>query len=201
MDRTVTVVGSASASVDPDCARLSCGVQVIGVNAQDALRRSNEGMRAIIEALTAGGIDRRDIGTSGPNLYPMDKGYAGSNQISVLVRDVASVGEVIDAVAAAAGPNLTLHGVSFSVLDTGAHLSEVRAAAMASARTTAEELAAASGAAVGEVVTITEASGLPSPSGSARMMPSAAVMSTPVESGAQELGFSVTVTYRLLDAG
>ena len=53
-DRTVTVAGSATLAVAPDCAHLNCGVQVEGTNAQDALRRSNEAMRAIVDALTAG---------------------------------------------------------------------------------------------------------------------------------------------------
>jgi uncharacterized protein YggE len=35
MKRTVTVVGSASVSVGPDCARVQFGVQVAGSNAQE----------------------------------------------------------------------------------------------------------------------------------------------------------------------
>jgi uncharacterized protein YggE len=199
MERTVTVVGSASVAVDPDCARLNLGIQVIGSNAQDALRRTNDGMRAIVDALFGVGIDRADVRTGGPRLFPVDKGYAGSNDVSVLVRDVASVGEVIDVVAGAAGPNLTMHGITFSVLDPAVHLSEARAAAMAAAGAIATELATASGAAVGEVLTIDESrGGFPGPMPGLRAMPMAASAGTPVETGTQELRIDVTVTYCLV---
>jgi uncharacterized protein YggE len=198
MDRTVTVVGSASVSVDPDCARLGCGVQLIGASAQDALGRVNEAMQMIVEAVTSSGVDRADIRTAGPNLFPVEQGYAGSNDLSVLLRDVGSVGEVIDAIAAVAGPNLTMRGVTFSVLDPAAHLSGARAAAMGAARSIATELAAASDAVVGEVLTIDESNGFRPPGAVVRTM--AASAPTPVEPGSQQLRVDVTVTYRLIDA-
>jgi uncharacterized protein YggE len=93
-----------------------------------------------------------------------------------------------------------MHGISFSVLDPAAHLSDARAAAMAAAREIAAELATASGAAVGEVLTIDESrGGLPGPMPVLRAMPMAASGGTPVESGTQELRIDVTVTYRLTD--
>ena len=197
MKRTVTVMGSASVSVDPDSARVNCGVQVIGANAQDALGRANEAMRAIIGAITTSDVSRTDIRTGGPTLSPTEIGYSSSNDVAVLVRDVARVGEVIDAVAAAAGPNLTMHGVTFSVLDSDEYLSQARAAAMAAARVIAGELAAAAGAEVGEVLTIDESSRFQSPVAVGRAMTASA---TPVESGSQVLRIDVHVTYLLISA-
>ncbi len=198
MKRTVSVEGSASVSVEPDCARLTCGVQVVGVDAQDALRRSNEALDAIVAALGASGVASADLRTMGPNLYSTDKGYAGSNDVVVLVRDVGSVGDVIDAVAAAGGPNFTMRGLTFSSLDPAAHLSLARAAAVESAHAIATELAAASGAAVAEVLTIVETTGSSMPVPAGRVM---AMASTPVESGTLDLRVDVSVTYRLVDAG
>ncbi len=83
MDRTITVSGSGSAVVAPDCAHLNFGVQVQGVNAQDALRRSNEAMHAIVAAVKGRGIDPADLHTSGPNLWPGERGYVGSNALEV----------------------------------------------------------------------------------------------------------------------
>jgi uncharacterized protein YggE len=77
MKRTVTVVGSASVSVEPDCARLQCGVQVAGSNAQDALRRSNSAMQSILATVREHGVSAADLRTNGPNLYPTDDGYSG----------------------------------------------------------------------------------------------------------------------------
>jgi uncharacterized protein YggE len=199
MKRTVSVVGSAVVFVAPDCARLNCGVQVRGSNAQDALRRSNEAMHAIIDALKRNGVDAADIRTTGPTLHPGEKGYFGGNDVAVTVRALDSLGAVIDAVALAGGPNLTMHGVSFSVSDPGSHQPAARRAAMQAAHAAAVELANAAGAAVGEVLTIEESSGYQAP------VPMVAGMSmmkaTPVEGGTQEIHVDVNVTYRLIEPG
>lgn len=195
--RSVTVVGSATVSVEPDVARFGCGVRSQAASAQDALRRANEATQAIVAALDGRGVGPADRRTSGPYLHRDDQGYAASNDVQVTVRDVATLGPVIDAVAAVAGPDLTLHGVTFAVADPSAHLSAARGAAMASARAIAEELAAAGGVAVGDVVTIEEVGGAPGP----RPMMRAAMASAPVEPGEQQLQLDVRVTYRLVDAG
>jgi uncharacterized protein YggE len=198
MKRTVSVVGSASVSVEPDCARLNCGVQVNGTNAQDALRRSNEAMHAIIDALKRNGVEPADIRTNGPNLFPAEKGYYGGNDVTVVIRSLPTLGEAIDAVALAGGPNLTMHGVQFSVSDPGRHLPAARRAAMEAAYAIAGELAVAGGAAVGKVLTIDESSGaqVPVPMAAAgiRLM-----KDSPVEPGSQEIRVDVNVTYQLVD--
>jgi uncharacterized protein YggE len=173
MEPTVTVVGTAGVAVDPDRARLSCGVQLTGVNAQDALGRLNEAMHGIVEVVTGAGIDRRDIRTAGPSAFPVEQGYLGSSDLSVLVRDIAAVGGLIDAIAASSGPDLTLRGVTFSVLEPDAHLSGPRAA-------------------------ISEGAGHQPPGPVGRMV--MATAATPIEPGTQQLRVDVTVTYRLLDA-
>jgi uncharacterized protein YggE len=199
MKRTVSVVGSASVSVAPDCARLNCGVQVTGANAQDVLRRSNSAMQSIIDALGRHGVEPIDLRTHGPNLYPTDSGYGGSNDVTVVIRQIDKVGDVIDAVAEAGGPNLTMHGLTFEVSDPGTHLPSVRAAAIDAARTVAGQLASAAGAAVGAVVAISDSSGSQGPVPIAR---AAMAMSkaTPVEPGGQQIRVDISVTYRLVDA-
>lgn len=201
MDRTITVTGRGSVTVAPDCARLTFGVQVTGVNAQDALRRSNEAMHAIIATVRGQGVGAADLHTTGPNLWPGQQGYTGSNDVAVLVRDLASLGVLIDAVAQASGPNLTMHGVSFSVLDSSSHRSEARRLAVESARALAAELADAAGAGIGEVISIVEGGGggmMPIVRGA---MAAKLDMSTPVEAGSHEIAADLTITYRLIDAG
>lgn len=200
MDRTITVTGRGSVTVTPDCARLTFGAQVTGVNAQDALRRSNEAMHAIIAAVREQGVDAADLTTRGPNLWPGQQGYTGSNDVAVLIRDLASVGELIDAVARVGGPNLTMHGVSFSVLDPSPHRSEARLLAVRSARSLATELAAAAGAAIGDVISIAEGGAGAVPMGRG-MMAARFEASTPIETGSHEVTADVVITYRLIDAG
>lgn len=196
MKRTISVVGSATVMVEPDIARLTCGVQVQGVNAQDALRRSNDAIHAILEAIKGAGVAATDLRTNGPHLYPTERGYVGNHDVSVIVRDLGAVGPVIDAVAAAGGPDLTMQGVSFGVEDPAVHLPAARRAAMAAARATADELATAGGAAVGEVVTISESSGYQAPVALRADM--AMMKATPIEPGEQQLRIDVNVTYRLV---
>lgn len=195
MKRTVTVVGTAAAGVVPDIARLECGVQVRGANAQDALARANSATRAIVEALRSTGLADTDLQTRGPHLYPTDQGYAGSHHVAVVVRDVSALGPTIDAVVAAGGPEVTLHGVSFAVSDPSVHLPEVRRTAMEAAHAAARDLARAGGADVGEVVSITELGDQPRPFGVAE----AKMVATPVEAGEHQLRLAVEVTYRLVD--
>lgn len=197
MKRTVSVVGSATASVAPDIARTNCGVQVIGPNAQDVLRRSNEAMQAVIDAVQGAGVEHSDLRTHGPRLHPSDHGYVGSNDLSIVVRRLDSLGSVIDTMVAAGGPNVTMHGVSFAVSDPAGHLPALRASAMEAAHTIASELAAAGGAAVGEVLRIDESTGLQAPV--AVMAEARMARATPVEAGEHELRIDVNVTYRLVD--
>lgn len=198
MKRLISVVGSATASVPPDIARTSCGVQVVGPNAQDVLRRSNEAMQAIIDAVVAAGVERTDLRTNGPRLHPTDNGYMGSNDLSIVVRRLDSLGSVIDTMVAAGGPNVTMHGVDFAVSDPGRHLPTIRRAAMGAAHTIATELAEAGGAGVGEVMKIDESSGYQAPV--AVMAETRLTRTTPVEAGEQQLRIDVNVTYRLIDA-
>ena len=72
MKRTISVVGSATVAVEPDIARTNCGVMVTGPNAQDVLRRANEALHEIIEAVVGAGVDRTDLRTRGPNLHPTE---------------------------------------------------------------------------------------------------------------------------------
>jgi uncharacterized protein len=120
--------------------------------------------------------------------------------IAVLVRDLASVGGLIDAVAQAGGPNLTMHGVSFSLLDPAPQRSEARLLAVQSARSVATELAAAAGVAIGDVISIVEGGVASAPVGRA-MIAARFESSTPVEAGSHEVAADVTITYRLIDAG
>jgi uncharacterized protein YggE len=196
MKRTISVVGSASVDVEPDSARLSCGVMVTGANAQDALRRSNSAMQAIVDAVRSAGVAGADLRTNGPNLYPTESGYNGSNDVTVIVRDVSQVGAVIDAVAEAGGPNLTMHGVTFSVSDPHPHLQAARVAAIGSARAIADQLAGAAGAAVGDVLTIDETAGSHAPVAAGRA--AMKMMATPVEPGTHTIGVEVAVTFRLV---
>ena len=199
MKRTISVVGSATIAVEPDVAHTNCGVMVTGPNAQDVLRRANDALHAIIEAVVGAGVDRGDLRTRGPNLHPTEHGYQGSNDLAIVVRDLSSLGSLIDTMIAAGGPNVTMHGVDFSLDDPATILPKVRVAAIEEAHRIATQLADAAGAVVGEVMTINESSGYQAPAMMAMESRGMPMRGTPVESGQQQLRVDVNVTYRLTD--
>jgi uncharacterized protein YggE len=119
-------------------------------------------------------------------------GYEVTNQVRVKVRDLGSLGRVLDQ-QVGQGAN-QVHGVQFGRQEPAPLLDEARKRAMADARRKADLYAAAAGLKVGRVVAVQEA-GAPSPREmSPRVVMSAAV---PVAPGEQEIHASVTVTFTL----
>jgi uncharacterized protein len=161
----VNVVGHGSVTVEPDIATSTVGVTVTKPTLPEAQSEATTTMNAIIDAVKDAGVDEKDIQTSSYNVNVVSNydnngnpteivAYQVSNLAVVVVRDIDAAGEVIEA-AVGAGAN-TIYGVTFGVDDTKAAMSEARVAAVADAKATAEELAAASGLTLGRVVSVSE---------------------------------------------
>ena len=201
--RTVTVTGEGSVTVRPDTAQVQIGVQVDGQSAQAVLDDASERADALISELESQGIAAEDITTTNLAVYPSYDpegtkvtGYQASNSVSVTTRDLDRAGEVIDAAAGAAGGALTIDGISFSVADPQAALGDARTRAVEQAAQRAEELAAAAGLQVGDVVSMAEgSSSTPGFQVAADVAEAAAV---PIEPGSQQLTTQVTVVYELV---
>jgi len=170
-DRTITVVGSGEATAKPDKAYFYAGVEVTADTVQEATRRNNEVMQAIVAALTDRGVEEKDIQTSnfsvslerGTERFPMsEKAKAGeeqpryrvSNMVQVTVWDIEKVSELLDATINAGANNIW--GVTFTISETESLESEARAKAMQDARARAEELAALAGVSLGRIVSVSE---------------------------------------------
>ncbi|MCU1501412.1 MAG: hypothetical protein JWM12_766 [Ilumatobacteraceae bacterium] len=207
ISRTITVSGEGNATVKPDTATVQLGVSVDRPTASAALDQANTSAAALIAALKQAGVAEDDITTAGLSIWPRYDngssvtGYTASNSVSVTVRDIDRTGPVIDAAAAAAGNDISVGGVSFSVDDPEQVMAAARADAIANAQKRAGEFATAAGVAVGAVLQISETSATPyqprfyaadSASGTA---PAAA--STPIQTGTTDLSVTVTVVYAL----
>lgn len=168
-ERTVTVTGTARVRSAPDEAVVSLGVQTEAQEAAAATRENANRMSAVIEALLDAGISRDDIATANLSLYPnyasdgrTVSSYVAQNSIDVTVRDVPSVGEILDT-AVRAGANVT-NGITFRLSDENEGREEALRGAVADARSKAEVLADATGTSLGQVVSVQEASsGFPPP--------------------------------------
>lgn len=165
LPRTITVLGEGKVKIKPDIARTNIGVEVLKPTVAEARKANKEIVDAIFSALKEQGIAEKDIQTSGFSVYaerfgangplPEDKvSYRVSNSVTINVRDLDKVGEVLDA-AIKAGAN-NIYGIEFSLENTKPVMSEARKNATADAKAKAEELATLNGLKVGKVLSVSE---------------------------------------------
>lgn len=168
MPGTITVVGEGKVSIEPDIARANIGVEVSDSTVAEASAENKRLIESILTALAEQGIDEKDLQTSGFNIFAERFGPSGPlsdeevqyrvmNTVSVVIRDLDRVGDILDA-AIDAGAN-SIHGITFQVEDPGSAENEARQSAVADARMVAEELAALTNVSIGEVVSISEVIG------------------------------------------
>jgi uncharacterized protein YggE len=200
----ITITGQGDIAAAPDMATLSLGVTTTAKTAREAMAENSSQLNAVLETLKSAGVEARDLQTSGLSLQPVwagkslssgangIEGYTAANQLSVRVRDLASLGATLDA-AIGDGVN-TLNGVQFGITTPAPLLDQARQAAFADARHRADIFAAAAGVTLGPVMTISESSGYSPQPQFAR----ASMSSTPVESGELSLSASVTVTWQIV---
>ncbi|MEM7458634.1 MAG: SIMPL domain-containing protein [Pseudomonadota bacterium] len=201
-ETTLSISAEGSVNREPDIAFLNAGVQTQGETAQAAMSANSTAMNGVFDALAAANVDRSDMQTSNFSLQPQYDysnrsngqpprltGYQASNQLTVRVRDLDTLGETMDALVSAGGN--TFNGLNFALEDDRAAKNAARDIAIKEAISRAELYAAASGYEVARVVTISESGGY-SPQPMAMMAEARSMdRSTPIASG--EVGYSVTV--------
>lgn len=166
--RTIRVSGQGEVRATPDLATVNFGVQTVGSTAEEASQGNAATMQQVIQALTAAGVARNDIRTTGFSVYPeyapdrvpggeleppRIRGYRANNQVTVRTRDLTGVGELID-IGLAAGAN-NLGGVGFEIENSDAVQAQALTEAVTDARRAAETIAAALGVRLGAVLDAT----------------------------------------------
>ena len=205
MDRSITVTGHGTVEVTPDVADVWMGVQATAPGGDEVMTTVERKSNALVDTLKAAGIADRDIQTSGLSMYPNYSpngqritSYTASVDVSVRVRDIDGVGELLDAVQGSVGEDLTIGGISFSYENPEAVLEQARVAAIDNARTRARQYAAAAGAEVGEIVKIVETpTGGPIPYERMAAEELAADSGVAIEPGSQELAVDVSVVFEM----
>ncbi|MBU2961796.1 SIMPL domain-containing protein [Citreicella sp. C3M06] len=200
----LTVTGEGSASAVPDMATVSLGVSAQNAEAGVAMDEASRVAAEILSRLDALGIAARDRQTSDIGLQPVwarsdnedprITGYEASNQLTVRVRDLATLGDVLASVTEGGANRLA--GLSFGLQEPGPVMDAARRDAVADAMARARVLAEAAGVTLGPIVTIAEGGSYEAPS---PKMDMARVMSAPVAAGEQSLSASVTVVFALGD--
>ena len=210
--RTISVTGTGKVSAPPDMATIQTGVVTQADTARAALSANNDSMRKILDVLKERGIADKDVQTSSFHVNPMYRhdpqgrrqpeiiGYSVHNQVSVDVRNLPKLGEVLDALIEAGSNQVS--GVSLGVDDPTGILNQARSRAISDAKSRAEVYAQAAGVKVGRVQSISEQPPrMPPPIPMQRMaFAEADVARVPVATGEQDFQVTVYVEYEMEDS-
>jgi uncharacterized protein YggE len=189
----------------PDIAQVGTGVTTRARSAKEAVRLNAVAMQKVVDRLKTLGIAAKDIQTSNFNLNaqfnypgggaaPVFTGYEASNQVSVKLRDVTRVGDVLDALVAAGANNIS--GPSFMLDDDTAPQKEARARAFQRGQAMAQDYARMAGYTGVRLLEVSEnvQSRGPLPPMPVAFRAEAAQAKTPIEAG--EVGTTVTLTVK-----
>ena len=209
----ISVTGEGTVSVPPDLAQLDAGVASDGKTAREASEANNTAMGKVLLALKGAGIEEKDYQTSRLSLQPLYAnrqgsnvaappqivGYRASNRVSIKLRDVTKVANVIDTLVTA-GAN-DVGNINFTVTQASKLLDDAREKAVADARRKAEIYARAAGVTLGAPLSIAE-EGAPVPVFRAKAMAVApmAAGAPPVAQGEEVLSITVSVTWAIKQA-
>lgn len=203
----ITVMGEAGIATEPDMAEIRAGVTSQGKTAREASDANARVMAAVFAALREAAIDTNDVQTSRYAVQPVFAriqqdnraeplritGYQISNAVTVRVRNIAAVGDVLERVVNA-GAN-TVFSVEFMTADTSRLLDAARASALEDARRKAEVYAKAAGVQVGRLIALAE-TGASIPRVSVARTGSASP--PPLSPGEQMLRVSVTASFEAM---
>lgn len=162
---TVTVTGRATVTSTPDEAVVTLTVEKEAATAPAAMDAASVTTQQVMDRLKADGIEDSAIETASVTLYPIRTydpntgketltGYRAQNTITVTLSDAPTVGKVL-----AAGVETGVNNVSgpvWRLRDDSAAVNEALTQAATNARGRAEALAAAEGAKIGKVITMSE---------------------------------------------
>lgn len=202
----IQISGEGEVHAAPDMAILDLTVLREADTARAALSANNAAMKEVLQAMKDAGIAERDLQTSGVGIRPRYRhpskdnsfrepkivGYTVTNSLTVRVRDLKSVGDVLDksvTLGVNQGGNLR-----FVNDDTGVVMKEARKRAVADALDKAKTLAEAAGIRLGHIIEMSEQSSRPRPVLNARQaMVAAAPAAEAVPLAAGENSYHTTV--------
>lgn len=202
----ITVLGTGEISARPDQAQVTLGVVTQATTASAALDANTRSIKSLFETIAKHGIAEKDMQTSNFSVSPQYRhdragtnppeivGYQVSNQVRVKVRQLESVGKLLDSVVQG-GAN-QIQGVQFSVADPQPLLDAARRKAVADARRKAELYAKEAGVVLGPVLSIDEqVHGGPRPfeGGMVREMAAA----VPIAAGEQDFQVSIVMKFAI----
>ena len=208
-EKTVQVSGTGAAVSEPDVVVLSIGVSVEKDSVKQARADAAEAMTGVIESLKGNGLLDPDIQTQHFSIQQRFdyikgqrefRGYSVTNIVSAKIRDLDTVGDVIDNAAEAGGDLVQINSIQFSIDDTTKLRMQARVAAMQDAQAKAQTLATEGGVTLGKPISISESGDFYAPRPIAfdlAFAEEAATVDTPIQSGQLRITVTVNVTYEI----
>ncbi|MBI2196657.1 SIMPL domain-containing protein [Candidatus Daviesbacteria bacterium] len=205
---TFNVTGEGFVAAKPDIATLNVGIQAQGSTVKAAQDQINAAINKVAEAIKKLGVEQKDIQTQNYQINPnydfqgptqRITGYSASTNLSIKVRKIDLVNQVIDE-ATANGANL-VGSISFDVDDKAKVENEARQKAVETAKKKAENAAKIAGFRLGRLVNYSENFGggpepillraMAAPGGGEKP-------DTSIEPGSSEIKVVVTLSYEIL---
>lgn len=211
--RTITVTAEGTTTATPDLAEVTFSVVTTGQNPQTLEANNTSNMNAALQFLSSQNIASSDITTTGYDLEPSYNydnttqrnyitGYTLTQTVMVKIHNLANVATVISGLTPL-GVN-QIGSVTFTFSDSDEFVAVARADAINKAEAKAVQMAAETGASLGEVINISENSIVPQPfpvynvATPMAAMGGATAASTPnIQPGSQNVTDDVTITYAL----
>ena len=209
----ILVSGEGSVDLAPDMAVLTLTVTRQAETARAALDANSSAMKDVQTAMKTKGIETRDLQTSGfsiqPNYFyppqqpsgkrepPKIVGYTVRNSLTVRVRDISAVGDILDK-SVSLGVNEG-GNIMFTNDDPSEAITKARVKAMQHAIGKAKTLADAAGVKTGHILEISEQSFSPRPMPMARaeMAMGRSADSVPVTAGENTYKVTVNVSFAI----
>ena len=208
-EKTVRVSGTGSVAGEPDLVVLSIGVSVERDSVKQARTEAAEAMAGVIESLIGNGLLDEDIQTQHFSIHQQYdwskgrrefRGYSVTNSVSAKIRDLDSVGNVIDDAAEAGGDLVEINSIQFTIEDPTKLQMQARVAAMQDAQAKAQTLATEGGVTLGKPISISESGDFYVPRAASlefAFADDAAAVETPIQSGQLQISVTVSVIYEI----
>ena len=169
----IWVTGTAQIAMEPDLAILNLGVETLEKTVAEANATAANAMDAIMQSLMENGVEERDIQTHSFNVRDQYEwieveedgrwsnrrelvGYEVRNSLTAKIRDLDTIGTVIDEVITAGGDATRFNGLEFTVEDTSGLMSQLREQAVMDAMEKAQQIADTAGVSLGSLGYITD---------------------------------------------
>ena len=208
----IWVTGEGKVTVTPDIVNINMGVQSQEASVAEAIKKASDAMANVMTVLKTNNVTDNDIQTQQFSVYPQYSydqtsgkqnitGYNVTNTINVKLRDINTVGTIIDAVVAAGGNLTVINNVNFTVEDPTRYYDDARQKAIDDANLKATDIADLYKVTLGKPTYVVETSTTPYPmyyGNSAGPAIMAGQEATSINAGSTDIVLDVQVSYSIV---